>query len=195
MRPKDENKAEAIREKAIQIIVKEGFDGLSMQKLAKAANISASTIYIYFDNREDLLKKLYIETELDFEEDALQNFNPTMSFEEGLWLQWKNRYKNIAKNPTRFYFFEQFRNSPLIKHKDIKQSEFRNKMKQFVKNAIDKGEIIQLPNEIFWAVAYGAFYTLIRFHLDASDMTGKSFLLSEKKMRQTFDLVMKSLKA
>ena len=41
------------------MIVKEGFDGLSMQKLAKAANVSPATIYLYFKNREDLLNQLY----------------------------------------------------------------------------------------------------------------------------------------
>ncbi len=42
MRNKDEHKEKSIREKAIEIIVKEGFDGLSMHKLAKAADISVS---------------------------------------------------------------------------------------------------------------------------------------------------------
>lgn len=194
MRAKDENKAAIIREKAIQMVVKEGFDGLSMQKLAKEANISASTIYIYFDSREDLLRKLYIEVQQYFENDALKNFDPTMNFEEGLWLQWENRYKNISENPIRFCFLEQFRNSPLIKHKDINHNEFRSKMQQFVQNAIKKGEIIQLPSEIFWAIAYGPFYTLIRFHIDKSDMSGKTFSLTENKLKQTFNLVMQSLK-
>jgi TetR/AcrR family transcriptional repressor of multidrug resistance operon len=37
MRTRDESKELAIRQKAIQMIVEKGFDGLSMQKLAKAA--------------------------------------------------------------------------------------------------------------------------------------------------------------
>ena len=184
-----------IREKAVEMIVNEGFDGLSMQKLAKAANISASTIYIYFKNREDLLNQLFIDIEQKFEKDALNKFDPEMTFEDGLWLQWKNRYRNISKNPLSFYFFEQFRNSPLIKHKDIQETDFRKKMNQFVKNAIAKNEIVTLPTEIFWAIAYGAFYTLIKFHLDQSTMAGKPFSLSEQKMKQTFNLVMKSLKS
>ncbi|MCW3084845.1 MAG: transcriptional regulator, TetR family [Bacteroidetes bacterium] len=195
MRLKDDNKAQIIRRKAIEMIVKEGFDGLSMQKLAKSAKISPSTIYIYFENREDLLNKLFMETEADFEKDALRNFDPGIPFEEGLWLQWKNRYKNITKDPLRFYFHEQFRNSPLIKHKDIKQTEFRKNISQFVKNAVARKEIAALPQEIFWAIAYGPFYTLIKFHLDESTMAGTKFSLTEQKMKQAFQLVMKSLKS
>src|SRR5207253_10591130 len=124
MRTRDENKESAIREKALEMIVSEGFDGLSMQKLAKAAGVSPATIYIYYKNREDLLNSLYNEVNQTFAREALKKFNPELSLEEGLWLQWKNRLKFILEYPTYFKFFEQFRNSPLINHKDIKSAEF-----------------------------------------------------------------------
>ncbi len=66
MRARDENKERTIKLEAISMIVKEGFDGLSMQKLARAAGISPSTIYIYFESREDLLNKLYLEVDEAF---------------------------------------------------------------------------------------------------------------------------------
>lgn len=194
MRKKDINKEVIIHQKAIEMIVDIGFDGFSMKKLAKSANISASTIYIYFQNKEDLINRLFIDIEKKFEEDTLKDFDPEMSFENGLWLQWKNRYENIIANPLSFYFFEQFRNSPLIKHKDIKKNLFRQKMNEFVENATAKNEIVKLPTEIFWAVAYGAFYTLVKFHLDQATMAGKPFSLDEQKLKQTFNLVIKSLK-
>ena len=59
MRTRDENKEAAIRTKALEMIVKVGLDGLSMQKLAKSANVSPATIYIYFKDREDLILKAH----------------------------------------------------------------------------------------------------------------------------------------
>ena len=55
MRTRDEAKEAAIRKKAMELIVLEGFDGLSMHKLAKSAGVSVATIYIYYKDREDLL--------------------------------------------------------------------------------------------------------------------------------------------
>src|SRR3954463_4345207 len=118
MRVRDPDKEHAIREKALEMIVAEGFDGLSMQKLAKAANVSPATIYIYYRNREDLLNSLYNEVNQTFAREALKKFDPTLSLEEGLWRQWKNRLNFILEYPNYFKFFEQFRNSPLINHKD-----------------------------------------------------------------------------
>jgi len=46
MRIRDEQKEKAIREKALKMIVKDGIEGFSMQKLAKAANVSPGTLYI-----------------------------------------------------------------------------------------------------------------------------------------------------
>jgi TetR/AcrR family transcriptional regulator, multidrug resistance operon repressor len=194
MRAKDENKEITIRDKAIEMIVKEGFYGLSMQKLAKAANISASTIYVYFDSREDMLNKLFFYVEDIFTKESLKDFDPKMNFEEGLWLQWKNRYRHILKYPLHFHFSEQFRNSPLIRHKDIQENRFKKSMKEFVYHAVQRKEVEDLPVEIFWSLAYGPFYTLVKFHLDDSSMTGKPFSLSDHKMKQAFALVMRALK-
>jgi AcrR family transcriptional regulator len=193
MRKKDENKEIAIREKAMEMIVMEGFDGLSMQKLAKAANISASTIYIYFKNREDLLNQLFIQVQQTFSDVALAGFSPGLSFEEGLWLQWKNRLRFILKYPVHYQFYEQFRNSPLINHSDINLSVFKNNMKHFVLNAIRRGELARMEPEIFWSLAYGSFYALVRFHLNEKSMMNENFKLTDTIMKQTFKLVVKAL--
>lgn len=183
-----------IREQAIEMIVREGFDGLSMQKLAKKAGISASTIYVYFNSREDLLYKLYLYVQNKFEKDVLDKFSAELDFEQGLWLQWKNRLKNIIQNPLEYQFYEQFRSSPLINHQDIQPRVFKRKMNEFVDHAVANNEIDALPPEIFWALAYGPFYTLVRFHLDKATMAGKPFTLTDQKLKEAFTLVLKALK-
>src|ERR1044071_4813280 len=183
MRTRDENKEAAIREKAMEMIVKEGFDGLSMQKLAKAAGVSPATIYIYYQNREDLLNSLYNEVNTTFAEVALKKFNPDMSLEEGLWMQWKNRMKFIMEYPTYFKFFEQFRNSPLIHHKAVQSFQFKESMKQFVMNAVKRKEMAKMEPEIFWSLAYGSFYSLIKFHLQEKSMMNDSFKLTDVKLK------------
>ncbi len=194
MRTRDEHKEIAIREQAMEMIVNEGFDGLSMQKLAKAANVSPATIYIYYKNREDLLNQLFIEVHKTFSDLALKGFDPEFSLEEGLWLQWKNRLRFIMEYPTYFQFFEQFRNSPLINHKDLNIAEFKENMKLFVMNAIKRGEMSKMEPEIFWSLAYGSFYSLVKFHLQEKSMMGNDFKITDAKMKQVLKMVIKALK-
>lgn len=176
------------------MIVEQGFDGFSMGKLAKAANVSPATLYIYFKNREDLLDQLYIDVQNKFQEIALKGFNPEMSLRDGLKLQWKNRFRFITKFPIHFKFQEQFRNSPCIHHKAVQVSEFKENMRQFIMNAIQNGEMKKMEPEIFWAIAYGPFYALVRFHLDDKSMMSDNFKLSDSLLEKTLDKVLNALK-
>ncbi|MES2681476.1 MAG: TetR/AcrR family transcriptional regulator [Bacteroidota bacterium] len=194
MRIRDENKEAAIRKKAVEMIVNEGFDGLSMAKLAKAAGVSPATIYIYYKNREDLLHQLFNDSQKAFAEYGLRNFDPEATLEEGLWRQWKNRLEFILEHPIYFKFFEQFRNSHLINHKNVNMTEFRESMMLFVKNAIKRGELAKMEPEIFWSVAYGSFYSLVKFHLQEKKMMNESFKITDAKLKQTLKMVVKALK-
>lgn len=194
MRTRDENKETAIREKALEMIVKQGFDGLSMQKLAKAANVSPATIYIYYENREDLLRQLYHHVMDTFNTEAMKKFSPDLSLEEGLWIQWKNRMRFIVEYPYYFQFFEQFRNSPLINHKEVKNLAFKENMKEFVKNAIKRGEMAKMEPEIFWSLAYGSFYSILKFHLQEKKMMNESFRVTDAKLKVLLKMVVEALK-
>lgn len=194
MRTRDEHKEAAIREKAIRMIVNEGFDGLSMQKLAKAANVSPATIYIYYKNREDLLNQLFIKVQSTFSELALKGFSPELNLEQGLWIQWKNRLRFILEYPDYFKFYEQFRNSHLIEQKDLQMVVFKENMKQFVLNAIKRKEMTKMEPEMFWAMAYGSFYTLVKFHLSEKTMMGNEFKLTDAKLKRVLKMVIKALK-
>jgi TetR/AcrR family transcriptional regulator, multidrug resistance operon repressor len=194
MRTKDESKHTAIREKAIGLIVEHGFDGLSMQKLADAAGISPATIYIFYRNREDLLNSLFNEVQELFSQAALRDFDPGMSLEEGLWRQWKNRFDFIIEHPSYFRFFEQFRNSPLINHKDVCMGNFKHSMREFVHNAVRHGQLARMDPETFWALAYGPFYALVKFHLQNRSMMNDSYSLTTAKMKVALSRVVRSLK-
>jgi TetR/AcrR family transcriptional regulator, multidrug resistance operon repressor len=191
MRIRDENKKTAISEKAMEMIAAVGFDGLSMQKLAKAANVSPATIYIYYKSREDLLNQLFNDAHHTFSEVALEGFDPLMPFEEGLWLQWKNRQKFIIKYPIQFNFCEQFRNCGKINHCDVKYAEYRETMKHFVDNSIKRGEMKKMEPELFWSMAYGPFYSLVKFHLQHKSITDTKFTLTDAKMKLVFKMVVK----
>src|ERR1700712_4579030 len=103
MRPKSLEKEEAIRTVALQLIADEGLENLSMQKLAKAANISPRTIYIKYENKEDLLIKLFIEEVLGtYEKAVLEKFDPDMDFAEGVKKIWLNAFRYLKNNKPSF---------------------------------------------------------------------------------------------
>ncbi|HKH59924.1 MAG TPA: TetR/AcrR family transcriptional regulator [Flavitalea sp.] len=195
MRVRDEAKEIAIRKKAMELIVQEGFDGLSMHKLAKAAGVSVATIYIYYKDREDLILNLCEKETMRMTEATLKDFDPYMSFGEGLKNQWRNRATFWLKNPIEAQFLERMRHSPYQERiLFFLKTDFIEAMKTFVHNAIKNKELVKVPVEVFWSVAYAPLYQLVKFHMDGASFPGQApFVLTDKVMNQTLSLVVKGL--
>lgn len=197
MRTRDENKELTIREKALEMAVKEGFDGLSMQKLAKAAGVSPATIYIYFKDRDDLILQLWLQEVKKMVDATLEGFDPSMRFDEGLKIQWLNRAKFCMQNPTSMHFLEQIKFSPYHDAFSKKMDNtFLTAMRDFVHHAISRKEVVKLPIEVYWSIAFAPLYQLVKMHMSGRGMRGggEKFILDDKTMNQTLKLVLKALK-
>ncbi|WP_125605903.1 TetR/AcrR family transcriptional regulator [Lapidilactobacillus bayanensis] len=59
MRKIDENKRKQIQEAVYDLTQSDGLVGLSMGKVAKLAGVSPATIYIYYNDKEDMLSRMY----------------------------------------------------------------------------------------------------------------------------------------
>jgi len=196
MRIRDEQKEATLREKAVQMIVRKGFDGLSMQKLAKAANISPATIYIYYKDRDDLILKVWQSEVTRMMQASLRGFDPDMPFAEGLKLQWMNRARFYIENPQTAHFMEQMKYSPYYEQcRGQVDPTFLKAMRDFVHSAIKRKELVKLPLEVYWSIAFAPLYNLVKLHMSGKGMMGQEkFQLDEKIMDQTLKLVLKALK-
>lgn len=195
MRTKDEQKQTSIAESAIKIIVKDGFDGLSMHKLAKMAGVSPGTLYIYYQDRDDLIFNIAKDEEIKMMEATLKDFNPEMSFDVGLKKQWQNRAQYFLQNPLRMHFMEQIRYSRF--HEQVSscaKEQFSGTLMQFVKGAIDRNELVKLPLEVYWSLAFAPLYQLVKFHIHNKGLQNRPFQLDEAKLDLTLSLVLKALK-
>ena len=100
-----------------------------LQKIAKAAGISARTIYIKYENKEDLLVKLFIDEVLvPYETAVLKDFDPQINFAEGVRRLWLNMFEYLRANSTSFALLQHGKSSPLLnkayQERNIKQGVF-----------------------------------------------------------------------
>jgi Transcriptional regulator len=114
MRYKDENKSEAIFKATIQLLNEIGFAEISMSKIAKRAQVSAATIYIYFKNKEDMLNKLYMNVKEKLSRAMLRDIENAMPIQKAFQIEMENLMDYALNNRDDFLFLEQFSNSPLI---------------------------------------------------------------------------------
>lgn len=195
MRTRDIQKENSIRQKAIEMIVQQGLDGFSMQKLAKAANVSPATLYIYYKDRDDLVTQIATEVSLRMMDISLRGLHPKMSFAEGMAIQWKNRLEFYLKYPLDVQFIEQIRYTPVYDNiKKTIRTTFGDVLGKFMHNAINKGECTPLPFEVYWCIAFAPLYQLIKFHAQGETPASDNFKISDGVVDQTLQLVLKALK-
>ena len=136
MRHLDEEKRIKIGNAAIQLINSIGFAETSMSKIAKLAGVATSTIYLYFDNKEDMLNKLYLMVRSDFSFALRRDYDSSLAVEESMRGIYNNIILYFETNPEHSSFMEQFANSALIKGISKEES---SEYFQFLVQLIDRG--------------------------------------------------------
>ena len=183
VRRKDDNKQQAICDAAIELITANGFADTSMSKIAKAANVSPATIYVYFENKEELLNKIYLFVKQEMSAKLLQGVKPDLSVAEAFKIIWNNFYQYATTNPIRFAFTEQFANSPMVEGicKDESMSYFKPLLDLFMRG---KAEQIfkDISLEIFIAFTFSPLTGLIKEHFSGE------IVLDEKALETTFEI-------
>jgi TetR/AcrR family transcriptional repressor of multidrug resistance operon len=195
MRSRNIDKEQLVKQKAIELIVNNGLEGFSMNKLAKVCNISVATLYIYYKDREDLIINIAADGGSLFSEALIRDFDPEMSFEEGLRVQWINRYRFMKEHPQLNMFFDQLRSSS-YQEKFLTGflQDFKKVMSKFMHNIIERGEIEKMPFECYWSIAFSPLYSLARFDYEGQSLGGMPFQMTDEVLWKTFEMVVKALK-
>ncbi len=196
MRPKNLEKEEAIRRIALQIISEEGLENLTMQKLAKAANISPRTIYIKYENKEDLLVKLFVEEVLGaYETAVLKNFSPDMEFGEGVRKLWLNAFRYFKNNRHSFALMQYGKSSPLLnkayQEKNIKEGDYFAPVLRFLELNVAKGLIRNFPHEVQRALLFSPAFELVNEYFDYTERPRQ--IITEKLLLECCDIVIKGM--
>ncbi len=195
MRARDLDKQKTVKDNAIAMIGQGGLENFSINKLAKLSKVSVATIYIYYKDKDDLIFQLATEQGEDLAELILRDFNPEMSFEQGLRQQWINRYHQMMFRRDVVLFMVQVKSSSYYRgFLAVLMGRIKQELHLFLENAFARGEIDRIPLEVYWSIAHAPLYSLIKFHYEGTGLEGKPYQLTEEVLWQTFDLVVHALK-
>jgi len=114
MRLKDEDKQRRIKEAMVSLILREGIDGTSISKIAKEAGVSAATIYVYYDNKEEMLAEVFREYARRPYQYIMKDIRPEMDGGELIEALVRGTYSFSIEYKEIFSFVEQCSRCPTL---------------------------------------------------------------------------------
>jgi AcrR family transcriptional regulator len=111
---KSQLKREALLKATINLVNNDGFHAAPMSKIAKMANVSPGTIYLYFENKQDLVNQAYLEVKKAFTQFAFKDYEENFTVEKGFKNIWMNIAEFKLKEVDEALFLSQCDNSPVI---------------------------------------------------------------------------------
>jgi AcrR family transcriptional regulator len=142
----EEDKKKRILEAALNLFTEKGIDNTSTALISKEAGVAAGTIYLYFENKVDLINKLYLSIK---EESMISSFLYLMEHSvgyESIEKVWMENVEWGVNNPNKFRFIMQFDLSPYhTKDTEAKIPNVGSKWLKLIEDGINNKIFADLP--------------------------------------------------
>lgn len=112
MKPKDDDKLQAIAEATFVLVEQTGLSGLTMAAIARQAGIATGTLYVYYRSKEELLTGLYEQAKSATVEQVMRGYDPAAPFRSRFQRKWLNLVNHRLTRYSEAVFMEQYYNSP-----------------------------------------------------------------------------------
>ena len=157
-------KEEQIIQTAKELFTKYGYKRVSMDEIAKKANVTKKTIYRYFKSKEELLKYYINQEILNMKEIIEKTEDHNISYFDNV----HNVIYNLLVYKTKSDFLKiltresiDFENQIILENLKKLDKEIMNYISERLKDAIDKGYIINVDVEIVSFVIYKMYIALM----------------------------------
>ncbi|MBN2598156.1 TetR/AcrR family transcriptional regulator [Labilibaculum sp.] len=114
IREKSKEKRNALLKATLNLVNNNGFHDAPMSKIAKMANVSPATIYIYFENKQDLINQLYLELKVSYTKQAFKDYSENMPVKKAFEFIWYNIADYKLKQVEEAWFLSQCDNTMMI---------------------------------------------------------------------------------
>ena len=119
------SKYEDILEATLDLTIEEGLQSITFAKIFKKANVGSGTFYNYFENKEDLINKLFLHIFNRMSISILENYTPEGTVYEKFKFFLEKLANFALHNPKDLQFLEAHFHSPYIKE-DIRAQTFQD---------------------------------------------------------------------
>lgn len=166
-----DDKREIILQATLELVAEHGFHGCPCAMIADRAGVAAGTIYRYFENKDVLIKELYLELESKISASILIGYSPEMPFRERFVHLVSGLLKYFIAAPLEFKYMEQFHNSPygvaFRKDRVLTQPEGKSctAYSELLQQGVAQQVVKDLPLVLLFDLTFGPVLSVARNHI------------------------------
>ncbi|TXF75140.1 TetR/AcrR family transcriptional regulator [Chryseobacterium sp.] len=175
------DKKTALLNATLTLVSNHGFHNAPMSKIAGLAGVAPATIYLYFENKQNLVNELYLEVKKSFSNCAFEGYNSELSVKDGFEIIWFNIANYKLSQIKEANFLSQCDNSPMVGEEiRVEGLKHLQPLLDLWKKGKDEGIIKPLSDYVLYAFS---IYPL-SFLLEMQERS--AYTLSEESKAQTF---------
>lgn len=156
------DKRNALIKSTIELVNNNGFHATPMSKIAKMANVSPATIYLYFKNKQDLVNQTYLEVKSNYTAFVFETYHTDTSVKAGFELIWR-RIADFNRTESEYSFFlHQCNNTQIIDEPSRKEGiRHLQPLLDLWKRGKQEGVIKPISDYILYASAINPLFFLL----------------------------------
>lgn len=163
MRIKDEAKVAAIYKATLSLVKERGLAGITMGDISRAANIATGTLYIYFKNKDELIRALFGECREKSATEYFRGLEEKASFEERMKMVFMNILHYKMKHFDVSAFLEQSYHSPFVCITDLKKKQKAiDPIYALIREGIEKKKIKEVDPELIISYLFGIINEIVK---------------------------------
>lgn len=158
------NKCDIILAAALNLLARRGFHGFSIRDVAKEAGVATGTVYLYFDDREDLIKKLYSQIIDIVGREVFAATNKEFSLYQQFQLMCRNYWRLFEQQPAIILTKGQFDHLPadLLRSRHEEAKVVLEPLFTFFLRGREQRALKDFPDEILFSLAFEPYFEIAR---------------------------------
>ncbi len=182
-RSKDPYKTESIFNATLSLIMRNGYAQMNIADVAKEAQVATGTLYNYFEDKADLINKLFLHLKGEKMSQMMAEHDPDESFYSTFKRLWKTYICLSYKEHHKMLFIEQYVYSPLLSKATRQESESILAPVLKLLSDAQKSDIIKaIQPEVMLFHITGAALEVVKYHIN------NNLKLTDEIIENCFDM-------
>lgn len=165
------DKKNKIFQATLTLVNSGGFQGASMSKIAKLAEVSPATIYLYFEHKQDLVNQLYLEVQSQYSEIVFSGYESNQPIKKCFQMIWDQVMRFHQEHEKEATFLWKCDHTTIVEAEyKLDHLKYNLPLLDLWRRGQDEDIVKDIPNTLLYAYTIYPLAFLMRSEIVVNDL-------------------------